>query len=100
MNFTELAVELDALEAVDASDFQRRARLLQSMWRVEQNFGFPCVEEEVTTKVGTSHATTVISRDRGRRVGAGSSAAEARTVVSMIDREFGTTGKVYAGKYN
>lgn len=52
MTLVELAREYAALEAVDVSDFQRRARLLQSMWHVERNFGFECVEETVTTKTG------------------------------------------------
>jgi hypothetical protein len=42
MTFEELAIGLQALEAVDVSDFQRRARVLQALWRVEQ--GFDCGE--------------------------------------------------------
>ena len=42
MTFEELAIGLHALEAVDVSDFQRRARVLQALWRVEQ--GFDCGE--------------------------------------------------------
>jgi hypothetical protein len=42
MNLDELAVSLDALEKVDSSAFRRRARVLQSMWRREQDI--PCGE--------------------------------------------------------
>lgn len=42
MNLDELAASLDVFERVDASEFQRRARVLQSMWR--QQHGIPCGE--------------------------------------------------------
>jgi hypothetical protein len=42
MNFEELAASLQANEPVDTSAFQRRAHVLQSLWRVEQ--GFACGE--------------------------------------------------------
>lgn len=42
MRLDELAASLDVLERVDSSEFQRRARILQSMWRQER--GFPCGE--------------------------------------------------------
>lgn len=42
MNLEQLAVSLDAFERVDKSVFQRRARVLQSMWRQER--GIPCGE--------------------------------------------------------
>jgi hypothetical protein len=42
MNFDELARTLHALEPSDGSPFQRRARILQALWREEQ--GFPCGE--------------------------------------------------------
>lgn len=42
----ELAVRYHALEAVDKSDFQRMARILQSLWREQQ--GFPIGEHEGT----------------------------------------------------
>jgi hypothetical protein len=51
----ELAAGLDVLERVDASAFQRRARVLQSMWRQEQ--GIPCGEH-----VGPSGARPLGSR--------------------------------------
>ena len=43
MNLTQLAEALHAKESVDKSDFQRRARILQSIWREEQ--GFSCQED-------------------------------------------------------
>ncbi len=43
MNLVELAGSLSVLEQVDVSDFQRRARILQAIWREEQ--GFPCGEQ-------------------------------------------------------
>ncbi len=42
MNFAELARTLHAQEDSDGSPFQRRARVLQALWREEQ--GFPCGE--------------------------------------------------------
>lgn len=42
MNLDELAASLDVLERVDSSAFQRRARVLQSVWREER--GLPCGE--------------------------------------------------------
>ena len=42
MRLDELAVSLSALESVDSSEFQRRARVLQSLWR--QEHGWPCGE--------------------------------------------------------
>lgn len=39
MDLNELARRLNALEKVDISIFQRRARVLQSIWREEQGFG-------------------------------------------------------------
>ena len=42
MNLDELARKLNVLEKVDISPFQRRARILQSIWREEQ--GFACGE--------------------------------------------------------
>ena len=42
VNLDQLAVSLDAFERVDKSEFQRRARVLQSMWRQER--GIPCGE--------------------------------------------------------
>lgn len=42
MTLDELAAELFALEAIDRQPFQRRARVLQSMWRTEQ--GYACGE--------------------------------------------------------
>ncbi len=42
MNLTKLAEALHAKELVDKSDFQRKARILQSIWREEQ--GFSCQE--------------------------------------------------------
>lgn len=42
MDLNELARSLFALETVDVSGFQRRARVLQSMWRVEHDI--PCGE--------------------------------------------------------
>lgn len=42
MNLNELARSMSALEHVDVSPFQRRARTLQSIWREEQ--GFACGE--------------------------------------------------------
>ena len=38
MTLRELAKRYSALEAVDKSDFQRSARILQSMWRAEQGY--------------------------------------------------------------
>lgn len=40
MNLDELARSLNAFEKVDISPYQRRARILQSIWREEQNL--PC----------------------------------------------------------
>jgi hypothetical protein len=42
MNLTQLAEVLHAKESVDKSDFHRKARILQSIWREEQ--GFLCQE--------------------------------------------------------
>ena len=41
-NLTELAKRYRAFERVDRSDFQRRARILQSIWRTEH--GYPIGE--------------------------------------------------------
>ena len=38
MTLRDLAERYSALEAVDKSDFQRSARILQSMWRAEQGY--------------------------------------------------------------
>jgi hypothetical protein len=38
MTLRDLAKEYSALEAVDKSDFQRSARILQSMWRAKQGY--------------------------------------------------------------
>ena len=38
MTLRELARKYSALETVDKSDFQRSARILQSMWRPEQGY--------------------------------------------------------------
>ncbi len=38
MNLTKLAEDLHAKESVDKSDFQRTARILQSIWREEQGY--------------------------------------------------------------
>ena len=35
---TRIAKQYHAYEKVDKSDFQRKARILQSMWREEQNY--------------------------------------------------------------
>lgn len=40
MNLKQLAFELHADEATDTSEFRRRARVLQTLWREEQ--GYPC----------------------------------------------------------
>jgi hypothetical protein len=40
MNLDQLAASLDVFERVDTSEFQRRARVLQSMWRQER--GYAC----------------------------------------------------------
>lgn len=40
MNLAALAQKYDAFESVDRSSFQRKARILQSMWRTEH--GFEC----------------------------------------------------------
>jgi hypothetical protein len=37
-NLNDLAKRYDVLENTDASDFQRRARLLQAVWRMEQEY--------------------------------------------------------------
>ena len=42
MQLNDLATSLDVLERVDVSEFQRRARVLQSIWREEK--GIPCGE--------------------------------------------------------
>jgi hypothetical protein len=39
MNLADLATKLFALEAIDKALFQRRARVLQSLWRTEQGYG-------------------------------------------------------------
>jgi len=44
MDLKQLAIKLNADETVDASDFQKRARVLQSLWREEQ--GYDCGEHE------------------------------------------------------
>jgi len=51
MNLTKLAEDLHAKESVDKSDFQRTARILQSIWREEQ--GFSC--HEYADKKGKAH---------------------------------------------
>ena len=38
MTLRDLAEKYSALETVDKSDFQRSARILQSMWRAEQGY--------------------------------------------------------------
>ena len=48
MNLTQLAEALQAKESVDKSDFQRIARILQSIWREEQ--GFSCQGEDLDAK--------------------------------------------------
>ena len=48
MNLTKLAEDLHAKESVDKSDFQRTARILQSIWREEQ--GFLCQENTLMKK--------------------------------------------------
>lgn len=40
MNLKQLAEQFHALEAIDTAHFQRKARILQSMWREEQAFLF------------------------------------------------------------
>ena len=49
MILRELAERYSALEAVDKSDFQRSARILQSMWRAEQGYEIG----ELKTKSGS-----------------------------------------------
>jgi len=44
MNLKHLAISLHADEATDASEFQQRARVLQSLWREEQ--GYRCGEHQ------------------------------------------------------
>jgi hypothetical protein len=44
MNLKHLAITLHADEATDASEFQQRARVLQSLWREEQ--GYRCGEHQ------------------------------------------------------
>ena len=48
MNLTQLAEALHAMESVDKSDFQRKACILQSIWREEQ--GFSCQGEDLDAK--------------------------------------------------
>jgi len=56
MQLNELAYNLSVLEKVDISPFQRRARILQAIWREEQ--GFPCGE----------HRTGSVTRPLGSRL--------------------------------
>lgn len=55
VNLDQLADSLDAFERTDLSEFQRRARVLQSMWRQEHNI--PCGEH-----LGPSGARSLGSR--------------------------------------
>jgi hypothetical protein len=48
VSLDDLAAKLFALEAVDSSPFQRRARVLQSIWRRER--GYPCGEHSARGK--------------------------------------------------
>ena len=47
MTLDDLARTLSALEPVDASPFQRRARVLQSLWRTER--GYACGDQRINT---------------------------------------------------
>lgn len=49
MTFEELAISLRAVEKVDGSEFRRRARVLQALWRREQ--GYNCRERRRKEKV-------------------------------------------------
>ncbi len=49
MSLDDLAAKLFALEAIDKAQFQRRARVLQSLWRTEQRYA--CGEHRAQGKV-------------------------------------------------
>ena len=49
MTLRDLAKEYSVLEAVDKSDFQRSARILQSMWRAEHGYEIG----ELKTRIGS-----------------------------------------------
>ena len=60
MDIRTLAQRLHALEAIDKSDFQRRARILQSLWRGEQ--GILSGEHHWRTPDGKRNARPLGSR--------------------------------------
>ena len=60
MDLTTLAKELHALESVDKSDFQRRARILQALWRQEQDI--PPGEHHWKTRDGIARMRPLGSR--------------------------------------
>ena len=60
MDINTLAKKLHALEAIDKSEFQRCARVLQSLWRKEQ--GFPPGEHYWKTRSGERKSRPLGSR--------------------------------------
>jgi len=60
MDINTLAKKLHVLEAIDKSDFQRRARILQSLWREEQ--GFPPGEHHWKSRSGEYKSRPLGSR--------------------------------------
>ena len=60
MDLATLAKELHSLESVDKSDFQRQARILQSLWRQEQ--GIPPGEHRWKTQDGVIRTRPLGSR--------------------------------------
>lgn len=60
MDLTAIAKEHHSFEAVDKSDFQRRARILQSLWR--EGLGIPPGEHHWETRGGVSRARPLGSR--------------------------------------
>lgn len=62
MTLGELAEQYFALQSVDKSDFQRSARILQSMWRVEQGYGIG----ELKTRSGSKPLGSRLAMPRAR----------------------------------
>ena len=60
MDLITLAKELHALESIDKSDFQRRARILQSLWREKQ--GIPAGEHHWKGRDGVRKSRPLGSR--------------------------------------
>jgi hypothetical protein len=92
MNLKELAASLSALEQVDSSQFQRLARVLQSIWRVEQ--GIPCGEKR--DKSGTRLLGSLLPMPRAEERLENFLTEQVREVVrAEVRNPLASKGKVY-----